>query len=72
MATSLENPKWNSAGALPAHLHGGLGIVVIIQKSRQSLDNGSGIWGNPVEAASWRLHHQLGFARRAVRQGLWA
>lgn len=57
---------------LPAHLHGGLSIVVIVQKSWQPLDNGSGVRRNPIEAAPWRLHHQLGFAGRAVGQGLWA
>ena len=59
-------------GTLPTYLHGGLGIVVIVQKGWQPLDNRSGVGGNPIDVAPWRLHHQLGFARRAVGRGLWA
>lgn len=57
--------------ALSAYLHGGLGIVVIVQEGRQPLDNGRGAGGNPIEAAPGRLHHQLGLSRRDVCRGLW-
>lgn len=72
VAASQENPGGAPARVLPAHLHGGLGIVVIVQKGRQPLNNGSGVGRNPVEAAPWRLHHQLRFAGRAVAWGLGA
>lgn len=52
----------------PAYLHGGLGIVVVIQEGWQSLHNGVGVcWRGPVDAACCRLWHWFGFAGWALR-----